>query len=101
MAALLLLFLFGFDNRLPLNLNPTAFVRLLRRLPRPYFCCFSKLNLQGCMTFNSKDKASIKAVKAASFDGTGIGAVIDFVGNEATAAFADAVLRKGGKCVLN
>eukprot|EP00946_MAST-07B_sp_MAST-7B-sp1_P001217 g1217.t1 len=54
----------------------------------------------GTTAFNSKDKRAIKEVRAASFDGTGIGAVIDFVGNEATANFAEKVLRKGGKYVL-
>merc|ERR1711871_999447 len=54
----------------------------------------------GTKAFNSKEKGAVKAVRAASFDGTGIGAVIDFVGNEATANFAEKVLRKGGKYVL-
>lgn len=54
----------------------------------------------GCKTFNSMFPDSIKAIKAQSFDGTGIGAVIDFVGNEATANFAEGVLRKGGKHVI-
>ena len=35
----------------------------------------------GCMTFNSSRPDAVKEIKAASFDGTGIGAVVDFVGN--------------------
>ena len=54
----------------------------------------------GTRAFNSRDDGAIQAVRAASFDGTGLGAVIDFVGNEATANFAEKVLRKGGKYVL-
>ena len=55
---------------------------------------------RGCKTYNMTDKTAVKAVKAGSFDGSGIGAVIDFVGNTATANFAEAVLRKGGKHVI-
>ena len=54
----------------------------------------------GVTTFNSLDKDVVKQIKAASFDGTGIGAVVDFVGNAATYALGNAVLRKGGKQVI-
>ena len=53
----------------------------------------------GVTTFNSLDKDVVKQIKAASFDGTGIGAVVDFVGNAATYALGT-VLRKGGKQVI-
>ena len=54
----------------------------------------------GCTTFNSIDKDVVKQIKKASFDGSGIGAVVDFVGNAATYALGSAVLRKGGKQVI-
>jgi len=55
---------------------------------------------RGCKTYIMTDANSIKAIRAGSFDGTGIGGVIDFVGNADTANFAEAILRKGGKHVI-
>ena len=55
---------------------------------------------RGCRTYNTKSKDAAKRVKADSFDGTGIGAVIDFVGASATHNFAEQVLRKGGLSVV-
>eukprot|EP00912_Choanoflagellata_sp_UC4_P000308 UC4_evm4s186 len=54
----------------------------------------------GVVTFNSIDQDVVKQIKDASFDGTGIGAVVDFVGNSTTYALGNAVLRKGGKQVI-
>jgi len=60
----------------------------------------SEARRRGCRAYNSKDKNAAKAVKRESFDGTGIIAVVDFVGSTATQAFAESVLRKGGKSVI-
>ena len=55
---------------------------------------------RGCKTFDLTLKKSIQEIRSGSFDGTGIGAVIDFVGNADTANFAEAILRRGGKHVI-
>jgi D-arabinose 1-dehydrogenase-like Zn-dependent alcohol dehydrogenase len=55
---------------------------------------------RGCKTFIMTEKQSIAKIRKQSFDGTGIGGVIDFVGNTDTANFAEAILRKGGKHVI-
>ena len=55
---------------------------------------------RGCQVYNTKSKDVVKRVKADSFDGTGIGAVVDFVGASATQGFAEQILRKGGLSVV-
>jgi len=56
---------------------------------------------RGCRAYNSKDLArATQRIKADSYDGTGICAVVDFVGSSATQTLAEAVLRKGGKSVI-
>jgi D-arabinose 1-dehydrogenase-like Zn-dependent alcohol dehydrogenase len=48
-------------------------------------------------TYNSKDPASAKKLMA---DTGGAFAVVDFVGSEASFAFANAIVRKGGRIVI-
>jgi len=52
----------------------------------------------GCKTFNSAKKESAQAIKEISKGG--VAAVIDFVGNEKSFAFASSVVRNGGKVVV-
>lgn len=54
----------------------------------------------GCATFDAAGADEPRAVRRASYDGSGIAAVIDFVNNEASHRFANRVLRKGGKLVI-
>merc|ERR1719436_787845 len=52
----------------------------------------------GCKTFNAGKKESIEEIRKLS--NGGVAAVIDFVGNEKSYAFADAIIRSGGKVVI-
>lgn len=52
----------------------------------------------GCKTFNSGDKESVNKIRQLSKGG--VAAVIDFVGNEKTYAFANSIIRSGGKVVI-
>ena len=52
----------------------------------------------GCVGYNSGDIAATKQIKADT-DG-GVYAVIDFVGSEASFAFAQASIRRGGRVVI-
>jgi D-arabinose 1-dehydrogenase-like Zn-dependent alcohol dehydrogenase len=49
-------------------------------------------------TYNTKDDASVKALMAET--GGGAYAVVDFVGSEATFAFANQIVRKGGRIII-
>jgi D-arabinose 1-dehydrogenase-like Zn-dependent alcohol dehydrogenase len=52
----------------------------------------------GCKTFNTMKKDAVNEIKALSKGG--VGAVIDFVGNEKSHAFCNKVIRTGGKVVV-
>merc|ERR1712032_1333457 len=52
----------------------------------------------GCKTFDPRKKESVAAIKDLSRGG--VGAVVDFVGNEASHAFAKSIIRSGGKVVI-
>lgn len=52
----------------------------------------------GCKTFNSGSKSAAKEILKLSRGG--VAAVIDFVGNEKTFAFANSIIRTGGKVVV-
>eukprot|EP00928_Gymnodinium_smaydae_P054012 TRINITY_DN37864_c0_g1_i1.p1 TRINITY_DN37864_c0_g1~~TRINITY_DN37864_c0_g1_i1.p1 ORF type:complete len:395 (-),score=26.51 TRINITY_DN37864_c0_g1_i1:93-1277(-) len=52
----------------------------------------------GCATFNSSQQEAIHAIW--EFNKGGVAAVIDFVGNETSQAFAKQVIRRGGKLVI-
>merc|ERR1712151_707495 len=52
----------------------------------------------GCKTFNSGKPESIAEIRALSRGG--VAAVIDFVGNEKSYAFASSIIRSGGKVVV-
>jgi len=54
----------------------------------------------GCKTFTSGSPDSIKQIKKLTKGNVGVGAVIDFVGNEKTFAFANSIVRGGGKIVV-
>jgi D-arabinose 1-dehydrogenase-like Zn-dependent alcohol dehydrogenase len=53
----------------------------------------------GAMNFRSDDPASIKLIRQASAMGTGIYAVIDFVGTPESFKFSQSILRRGGRTV--
>mmetsp|Transcript_8606 Transcript_8606/g.10335 ORF Transcript_8606/g.10335 Transcript_8606/m.10335 type:complete len:372 (-) Transcript_8606:120-1235(-) len=55
---------------------------------------------RGCRAYNTTDKKAVAKIMKESNDGTGIKAVIDFVGAGKTVTFGDAILRKGGKLVV-
>lgn len=52
----------------------------------------------GCRTFDASKKESVRAIQKHSRGG--VGAVIDFVGTEASFKFASSIIRTGGKVVL-
>jgi len=54
----------------------------------------------GCRVYNTSDKNAAKQIMKDSFDGTGIKAIVDFVGADKTVGFGDSVLRRGGKLVV-
>ncbi len=51
---------------------------------------------QGSMTFNPSDPDVVKKIKQSSPDGTGIFAVVDFVGGDKTFALSSSIIRRGG-----
>ena len=51
---------------------------------------------QGALTFNPADADVAEKIKAQSADGTGIFAVVDFVGGESTFALSKSIIRRGG-----
>merc|ERR1711990_1246732 len=52
----------------------------------------------GCRTFNSAKPEAVAEIRALSRGG--VAAVIDFVGNEKSYAFASSIIRSGGKVVV-
>ena len=54
---------------------------------------------QGARAYNPAEPGAARAVKAESAMGTGVYAVIDFVGSEQSFAFATQSLRRGGTTV--